>query len=938
MISNHRRRFGLVLINFATLSFAVASVGFWLSYRQQVKETKRILESVNSHSSTLIATLKNNFDQKKTLDILNTYHQNPSRFQTEEIIIGKKSGETIDCIYSRRQGHPSCDLTFEHSLTNQDWAKPMKLALEGQKGSEILKDYRGKKVIAAYSPVAPYSWGVVHKVDLSEIQAHFLRGWWMVAIGSFLINGVGIFLFFRFTSRNLLTSEEVASYKQLQEKLNQDKDFITAVINNTNTLTVVVDSERRIIAINLPCQELFGITLEAVQGKTFAEVFIPQFNADFSVSMITDYHDFSQIYLTNESDLKSPTKYIVEWQEIPFINSNNKINCYIFNGIEITEKYIYEKSLYASESRFKAMFDKAAIAILEIDGNRQIIKANRTAETLFHHPRDEMVGHFLDEYVSPMDLDKELHFFGELVTNSRNYYQMDIQYISQNKLSFWGQSIFSGIFDNNNQFDYAIVMIQDISSQRNAEREKIKLAEKNKNLVKALGEIVYSYNIVEDVIEWQGGVESILGYTPGEMGTSTEQWLTLIHSEDRASIENELNLIKDNHTNFFEKEYRLLAKSGQFIWVLDRGVTIFDQDNTLLKIEGILADITVRKEAEESLRKTNAELILSLNKLADYNQDILKINELNEYLQTCHRTQEIYEVVPHFLKMLFPDCNGAIFKIDQKNQLVTSILGWGETLSEELFSVTDCWSLRQNQVTSYPNTTHRPHCSHLDSNVMASLCIPLVSMEKGRGLLVITSAKDTNFTENKKQIAIALAENISLALSNLELREILEFQSIRDSLTGLYNRHYWEEFLNREIDYVQRSQRPLGIIMLDLDYFKQFNDNNGHGAGDELLIEVARLFQDTIRKTDIACRYGGEEFLIILPDTSLQMATEIAERIRVKISEVCLHSQGKALSSITASFGVTCCTSAEAKCELLARADAALYQAKHEGRDRIVKV
>ncbi len=937
---NYRRRVGLVLINFATLSLAVASVGLWLSYRAQVRNTQSILESVNAHSSTLISILKNNFDQKKILELLESYHQNPTRFKTEEIIVGKKSGQAIDCIYSRRQGYPSCYFTFDQSQINQDWSKAMKLALQGQKGSQILKDHDGKEVITAYSLIPPYSWGLVHKINLREIQAPFLNGWFVVAISSLLINGIGIFLFFYLTPPDFLTSADVTVYKKLQEKLIQDKEFIAAVIDNTSTLTVVVDSQRRIILVNSRCQELFEITLEAVQGKTFAEVFIPQSHADFPGDLVISYHNFSQVYLTDEENLDSATKYIVEWQEIPFINPNNQINCYIFNGIEITEKYIYKKSLYASEFRFKAMFDKAAIAILEIDGNRQIIKANRTAETLFYYPKGEMIGHFLDEYISPIDLDKELHFFGELVTNSRKYYQMEIRYISQDKLNFWGQSVFSGIFDDNNQFDYAIVMIQDISDRREAEKEKLRLAEKNKNLVKAIGEIVYSHNIVEDTIEWQGEIESILGYTPKEikkLGGSIEKSMALIHPDDQASVQNELDLVQKDRTNFFATEYRVLTKSGQFLWVLDRGVAIFDQENNLLKIEGILTDITERKKAEESLQKTNAQLTFSLTQLADYNQDILKINELNEYLQTCRQTQEIYEVVPHFMKILFPDCNGAIFKIDQKNELATNVLGWGETLTEQIFPVTDCWSLRQNHVTNYPNDTHRPRCSHLDSNTVASLCIPLISTEKGRGLLVITSTKNISFTENKKQIAIALAENISLALSNLELRGILEFQSIRDSLTGLYNRHYWEEFLNREIDSVQRYERTLGIIMLDLDYFKKFNDNYGHVVGDELLIEVAGLLQDTTRKTDIACRYGGEEFLIILPDTSLQKATEIAERIRVKISEVCLNFQGKALPSITASFGVTCCTNTDTKSELLARADAALYQAKREGRNRVIK-
>lgn len=264
---NHRRRIGLILVNFATISFAVASVGFWLSYRQQVKETMRLLESINTHASTFIFILKNNLGQKKTLKLLSDYHQNPRRFKTEEIILAKKSAQGIECVYSYRSGDPSCHFSFADSQLNPDWAKPMKLALAGEKGVQILKDYEGREVIAAYSSVPLYSWGLVHKIELGEVQAPFRKSWLIVTISSLLVNGIGVFLFFRLTPDTLLPSTDLVTYKKIQEDLIRDKEFITAVINNTDTFIVVTDSQQCIISVNSPCQDFFAVTLEIVQGK-----------------------------------------------------------------------------------------------------------------------------------------------------------------------------------------------------------------------------------------------------------------------------------------------------------------------------------------------------------------------------------------------------------------------------------------------------------------------------------------------------------------------------------------------------------------------------------------------------------------------------------------------------------------------------------------------
>jgi diguanylate cyclase (GGDEF)-like protein len=184
-------------------------------------------------------------------------------------------------------------------------------------------------------------------------------------------------------------------------------------------------------------------------------------------------------------------------------------------------------------------------------------------------------------------------------------------------------------------------------------------------------------------------------------------------------------------------------------------------------------------------------------------------------------------------------------------------------------------------------------------------------------------------------LALTLAEDMALALANLRLRETLRSQAIRDPLTGLFNRRYLEETMAREINRVKRQETPLGVIMMDLDHFKRYNDTFGHSAGDELLSAMGILLKSQIRGEDIACRYGGEEFLVIMPGTSLEVALERAETLRQAVKE--MHLQHPGLHPTTLSLGVAVYPDhGDTELQLIQSADAALYRAKQAGRDRVV--
>jgi diguanylate cyclase (GGDEF)-like protein len=183
---------------------------------------------------------------------------------------------------------------------------------------------------------------------------------------------------------------------------------------------------------------------------------------------------------------------------------------------------------------------------------------------------------------------------------------------------------------------------------------------------------------------------------------------------------------------------------------------------------------------------------------------------------------------------------------------------------------------------------------------------------------------------------LAFGDVVKLSLSNLELRETLSKQAMRDQLTTLFNRHYLAETLPREIYRAQRNHMTLCLSMLDIDHFKVFNDAYGHDAGDVILRELGALLGGSLRASDIACRYGGEEFLLVLPDCDLNGARARLRQIRLEIKRKTIVFHGQALPSVTMSVGLAQLGGDLASADaLITAADEALYAAKRNGRDRI---
>jgi diguanylate cyclase (GGDEF)-like protein len=198
------------------------------------------------------------------------------------------------------------------------------------------------------------------------------------------------------------------------------------------------------------------------------------------------------------------------------------------------------------------------------------------------------------------------------------------------------------------------------------------------------------------------------------------------------------------------------------------------------------------------------------------------------------------------------------------------------------------------------------------------------------------SAKTDEQRVSQRNLALALGEAIKLSLFNLRLQGKLREQATRDPLTGLFNRRYLEDTLDRELHRALRKQSPLSIVMLDLDHFKQFNDTFGHDAGDLVLRELGKLLRTVLRQSDILFRYGGEEFVLVFPDSSLTDTWKRVDEIRVLVKGLKIRHDDRLLGTITVSAGVaTAPEHGSTTHDLLRSADDAMFAAKQGGRDRL---
>ncbi len=356
----------------------------------------------------------------------------------------------------------------------------------------------------------------------------------------------------------------------------------------------------------------------------------------------------------------------------------------------------------------------------------------------------------------------------------------------------------------------------------------------------------------------------------------------------------------------------------------------------------VLRDLTGHRSAENALRSECHQLDGRAMHLELRLQELALLGEMEDMLQVCDTPKKTYSLLAHFAAKLFGEDSGAFRVLRSRKKFMETAVVWGENPpSVQRFSAEQCSAIKSRRSTDSLSGVFP--CRHAGASSAHSLCLPVIGQGEILGSLELVLAVpqgtsgDLHSADAVRRRAMTVAGHFGRALVNLRIRQRLHSASIRDPLTGLFNRRYLDEILGHEVHRAARANRPLGVIMLDVDHFKLFNDAHGHLAGDALLRSLARMLQACTRHEDITCRYGGEEFVVILPEAPLEVACRRAEQLRAEALRLRINQHGRALKPVSLSLGVAALPQDGMSArELLACADRHLYIAKQAGRDRVV--
>jgi diguanylate cyclase (GGDEF)-like protein/PAS domain S-box-containing protein len=357
-------------------------------------------------------------------------------------------------------------------------------------------------------------------------------------------------------------------------------------------------------------------------------------------------------------------------------------------------------------------------------------------------------------------------------------------------------------------------------------------------------------------------------------------------------------------------------------------------------ISAITRDIGERKRAEAAIRTANEKLQRQAHQLK-------LLAEMGTLLHASSKPADAYAVAARFAQQLIPGSSGAVFAYLVPTHELEAVSRWGEVQAGErdFLAFDDCRALRTGHAHFVEDWRTSLLCRHLPEPPPACyLCVPMISHGETYGLLHLRLRPPGQASAGGAPLepvefpwpATSIAEQLALAVGNMQLREALRSQSIRDPLTGWLNRRYMEETLEREILRASRARHPLAVFMLDVDHFKEFNDSVGHQAGDIMLQNLCQTLKSHVRDEDVACRYGGDEFVLVLPGTTDKQAEKRAEEMRKAVAELGQQYLGKLPGLLTLSIGIaTFPTDGNTFQQLLRAADGALFLAKSEGRNRV---
>lgn len=415
------------------------------------------------------------------------------------------------------------------------------------------------------------------------------------------------------------------------------------------------------------------------------------------------------------------------------------------------------------------------------------------------------------------------------------------------------------------------------------------------------------------------------------------QHIPVIFISALGEVMNKVEAFQSGGIDYITKPFQVeevLARVNTHL-TLQRMQQQLQEQNTALQQE-----INERQRTEEDLQRANQRLTGLVEELEQYNREMMLLNQLGNFLQRSQSLEEGVANTLPLMQQLFPDQEGRLYILNHQTSVLELVMHWGKTEPTPAFAPEQCHAFEGGRMHHVESAQDTMQCEHTEGeDPYPYICVQLATRGEIFGLLHIQHGprEPLEVCDRWQRLCMMVADRLALSLMNIQLRDELREQSVRDPLTNLYNRRYLSEMLNRDLSRAQRYQYPIGFILFDLDRFKHYNDTYGHAVGDAILSAIGKTVLNSIRSEDIACRYGGEEFLLVLPGATVPDTSKRAETLCQHVREMSVLYDDQVFTSIRASFGVAGFPEhGMAVEEIIKAADTALYHAKEHGRNQVV--
>lgn len=705
------------------------------------------------------------------------------------------------------------------------------------------------------------------------------------------------------------------------------------LFENANDVVYTHDLSGRLTSVNRAAERLTGYAREEMLALAIEDLVDPEsrpvMRAVLERKLDGEERSVNDIYLRAKDGRRVP----VEVSTRLIVRDGQPCGV---QGIarDITERKRAEELLKQSEERFRLLVENSSDGIYLLAADGLVVYASRAVTRILGHPLDELVGRHLLDLLHPGDRDRSSWFFADIL--SKPGLAVNVSYRCLHKDGAFRHLEAVGV----NRLDEPgvgaiIINFRDVTERKRAEQALQESEERFRAVFESALVGIARLDLGGRMVDANRALQEMFGFALDELrGRPLRDFM---HAEEADASARDFKDLADGTIDHCRAERRVVRKDGHPVWVNLTASLVRDGSTRPRFCLAMMENITERKQAEAALQDTNRRLADWVSELEQRKREISLLSEMGDMLRACRSPEEAYGVIEPMASQLFPLESGSVSVITPGTLLVETVASWGAPIGQRIFSVDDCWALRRGRPHLVEQGRQGLVCKHLqEPDTSTYVCVPMMAQGELLGLLHMAIGEKGRSLETRQRFVMTVAEHIALALANLKLRETLRSQSIRDPLTGLFNRRYMEESLEREMRRASRGRHPVGIIMLDLDHFKKFNDTYGHDAGDALMRLVGSTLQRSIRAEDIACRYGGEEFTLILPEASLLDAAQRAESIRESIRNLNVQHRRQQLGGVTISAGVAIFPDHGPMGDSVIRAaDAALYQAKSRGRDRV---